>query len=125
MRCAGCDIRWRHGCCRWTRDESAERFPNVITPLAWEMVEDGFHRSLNHSFQLMGYPAFSGKWFAIFDHYIYGNQNAVEIYGRRMPRRTRKGQAVAVKPLKRQQLRSRALPHTRKNAHSDAFNRRF
>lgn len=70
---------------RWTRDESAERFPNVITPLAWEMVEDGFHRSLNHSFQLMGYPAFSGKWFAMFDHYIYGNQNAVEIYGRRMP----------------------------------------
>ncbi|HEX5338016.1 MAG TPA: PEP/pyruvate-binding domain-containing protein, partial [Gallionella sp.] len=70
---------------RWTRDESAERFPNVITPLAWEMVEDGFHRSLNHSFKLMGYPAFSGKWFAMFDHYIYGNQNAVEIYGRRMP----------------------------------------
>jgi len=70
---------------RWTRDESAERFPNVITPLAWEMVEDGFHRSLNHSFRLMGYPPFSGKWFAMFDHYIYGNQNAVEIYGRRMP----------------------------------------
>ncbi|MDD4911024.1 MAG: PEP/pyruvate-binding domain-containing protein [Sideroxydans sp.] len=70
---------------RWTRDESAERFPNVITPLAWEMVEEGFHRSLNHSFKLMGYPAFSGKWFAMFDHYIYGNQNAVEIYGRRMP----------------------------------------
>ena len=70
---------------RWTRDESAERFPNVITPLAWEMVEDGFHRSLNHSFKLMGYPLFSGKWFAMFDHYIYGNQNAVEIYGRRMP----------------------------------------
>lgn len=70
---------------RWTRDESAERFPNVITPLAWEMVEDGFHRSLNHSFKLMGYPPFSGKWFAMFDHYIYGNQNAVEIYGRRMP----------------------------------------
>lgn len=70
---------------RWTRDESAERFPNVITPLAWEMVEDGFHQSLNHSFRLMGYPPFTGKWFAMFDHYIYGNQNAVEIYGRRMP----------------------------------------
>jgi phosphoenolpyruvate synthase/pyruvate phosphate dikinase len=70
---------------RWTRDESAERFPNVITPLAWEMVEEGFHRSLNHSFALMGYPAFSGKWFCMLDHYIYGNQNAVEIYGRREP----------------------------------------
>jgi rifampicin phosphotransferase len=65
---------------RWTRDESAERFPAVITPLAWALVEDGFHRSLNYSFALMGLPPFHGKWFASFGHYIYGNQNAVEIY---------------------------------------------
>lgn len=65
---------------RWTRDESAERFPSVITPLAWALVEEGFHRSLNHSFELMGLPPFKDKWFAMFDHYIYGNQNAVEVY---------------------------------------------
>lgn len=65
---------------RWTRDESAERFPSVITPLAWELVEEGFHRSLNYSFALMGLPPFKDKWFAMFDNYIYGNQNAVEIY---------------------------------------------
>lgn len=70
---------------RWTRDESAERFPNVITPLTWDFVESGFHRSLNHSFGLLGFPHFSGKWFAMFDHYIYGNQNAVELYARRVP----------------------------------------
>ncbi len=70
---------------RWTRDESAERFPNVITPLTWDFVESGFHRSLNHSFGLLGFPHFSGKWFAMFDHYIYGNQNAVELYARRAP----------------------------------------
>ena len=70
---------------RWTRDESAERFPNVLTPLAWDMVEEGFHRSLNHSFRLMGYPPFTGKWFGIHDHYIYGNQNAVDLYGGRAP----------------------------------------
>lgn len=69
----------------WTRDESAERFPNVITPLTWDFVESGFHRSLNHSFELLGFPAFSGKWFATFGHYIYGNQNAVELYARRAP----------------------------------------
>jgi len=69
----------------WTRDESAERFPNVITPLTWDFVESGFHRSLNHSFGLLGFPPFSGKWFAKFDHYIYGNQNAVELYARRAP----------------------------------------
>lgn len=65
---------------RWTRDESAERFPSVITPLAWALVEEGFHRSLNYSFALMGMPPFKDKWFAMFDHYIYGNQNAVEVY---------------------------------------------
>jgi len=69
----------------WTRDESAERFPNVITPLTWDLVESGFHRSLNYSFRLMGYPPFNGKWFALHNHYVYGNQNAVEIYGRRIP----------------------------------------
>lgn len=65
---------------RWTRDESAERFPSVITPLAWALVEEGFHRSLNYSFALMGMPPFKDKWFAMFDHYIYGNQTAVEVY---------------------------------------------
>jgi pyruvate,water dikinase len=70
---------------RWTRDESAERFPNVIAPLTWDFVEEGFHRSLNHSFALMGLPAYEGKWFACFGHYVYGNQNAVELYARRSP----------------------------------------
>lgn len=70
---------------RWTRDESAERFPNVVTPLTWDLVEEGFHRSLNHSFSLMGLPAYDGKWFASFGHYVYGNQNAVELYARRSP----------------------------------------
>ena len=65
---------------RWTREESAERFPSVITPLAWALVESGFHESLRYSFRLMGMPPFHGKWFAMFDHSIYGNQNAVEVY---------------------------------------------
>jgi rifampicin phosphotransferase len=70
---------------RWTRDESAERFPNVVTPLTWDFIENGFHQSLDYSFRLMGFPSFSGKWFAMHSHYIYGNQNAVELYGRRVP----------------------------------------
>ncbi|MDR0674087.1 MAG: hypothetical protein LBF93_10655 [Zoogloeaceae bacterium] len=71
---------------RWTRDESAERFPNVVTPMTWELVEEGFHASLNHSFALMGLPPFGDKWFAMKDYYIYGNQNAVELYGGRLPK---------------------------------------
>ncbi|MBF0309125.1 MAG: phosphoenolpyruvate synthase [Magnetococcales bacterium] len=67
----------------WTRDESAERFPNVITPLTWDLVEEGFHRSLNDSFSRMGFPPFSGKWFALHGCYVYGNQNAVRLYAGR------------------------------------------
>ncbi len=70
---------------RWTRDESAERFPNVITPLTWDFVDSGFHRSLNYSFRLMGFPPFNGKWFGLHGHYVYGNQNVVELYLRRSP----------------------------------------
>ncbi|HVN43045.1 MAG TPA: PEP/pyruvate-binding domain-containing protein [Steroidobacteraceae bacterium] len=74
---------------RWTRDESAERFPNVITPLTWDFVEEGFHKSLSYSLRLMHYPPFSGRWFGLHGHYVYGNQNAVEIYGKRDPLRVR------------------------------------
>ncbi len=70
---------------RWTRDESAERFPNVMTPLSWDLVDEGFHKSLDHSLDLMGLPSFDGQWFASHDHYIYGNQNAVELYLGRAP----------------------------------------
>ena len=70
---------------RWTRDESAERFPTVITPLTWDFVEDGFHQSLQHSLRLMGFPPFSGQWFGLHGHYVYGNQNAVQLYLSRSP----------------------------------------
>lgn len=33
----------------------------------------------------MGYPPFTGKWFGIHGHYIYGNQTAVDLYGGRAP----------------------------------------
>jgi hypothetical protein len=42
--------------------------------------------------------------------------------GTTIPRRTREGQAVAVKPLKRQQPRSRALPCAAMNAHYTSSN---
>jgi pyruvate,water dikinase len=65
---------------RWTRDESAERFPNPITPLTWDFTTDGFHESLAFSLDLLGYPPFAGTWFERFDGYIYGNQTAVQLF---------------------------------------------
>lgn len=65
---------------KWTRQESAERFPNPITPLTWDFVKEGFHASLEYSLQLMGQPAFEGVWFDRFDDYIYGNETAVRLF---------------------------------------------
>ena len=65
---------------RWTRDESAERFPNPITPLTWDFTRDGFHESLAYSLALLGYPPFRGSWFERFDGYVYGNQTAVQLF---------------------------------------------
>jgi phosphohistidine swiveling domain-containing protein len=65
---------------RWTRGESAERFPNVITPLTWDFVSEGFHESLTHSLRLMGMPPFDGHWFELFDGYVYGNETAVRLF---------------------------------------------
>jgi pyruvate,water dikinase len=65
---------------RWTRDESAERFPNAVTPLSWDYAGAAFHTSLAHSLRLMGMPTFAGLWFERFDGYIYGNQTAVRLF---------------------------------------------
>jgi rifampicin phosphotransferase len=65
---------------RWTRGESAERFPNVVTPLTWDFVVEGFHASLEHSLRMMGMPAFEGHWFELFDYYVYGNETAVKLF---------------------------------------------
>ena len=69
----------------WTRDESAERYPSAMTPMSWDLIEEGFHQSLDHSFKMMGFPPLEGKWFALFDNYVYGNQNAVRFYLGRLP----------------------------------------
>lgn len=91
---------------RWTRDESAERFPNAITPLTWDFVAEGFHASLNFSLRLMGYPPFTGQWFALHGHYVYGNQNAVAIYARRDPLGVRSLEELrAAKPRLREAFR--------------------
>ncbi len=65
---------------RWTRDESAERFPNPVTPLAWDFADAGFHAALQASFIRMGLPPMRDRWFAWFDGYVYGNQTAVDLY---------------------------------------------
>jgi pyruvate,water dikinase len=64
---------------RFTRDESAERFPNAMTPLSWDFLGSVFRQSLTHSLQLMGLPPLKEDWFTLIDHYVYGNQNAVEL----------------------------------------------
>ena len=70
---------------RYTRDESAERFPEPLTPLTWSYVEEAFNLSLEHSLDLMGVSLPTRPWFARMGSYIYGNQNAVELLALNRP----------------------------------------
>lgn len=63
----------------YTRAESAERFPEPLTPLTWSYVEEAFNTSLEHSLDIMGISLATRPWFAMIENYIYGNQNAVEL----------------------------------------------
>jgi rifampicin phosphotransferase len=73
----------------YTRDESAERFPNPMTPLTWDFLGAVFRRSLTHSLALMGLPPLKDDWFSLHDYYVYGNQNAVALLGAHRPLRAR------------------------------------
>ncbi|MGE4424479.1 MAG: PEP/pyruvate-binding domain-containing protein [Pseudodesulfovibrio sp.] len=70
---------------RYTRDESAERFPEPLTPLTWSYVEEAFNLSLEHSLELMGVSLPTRPWFVRIGSYIYGNQNAVELLALNRP----------------------------------------
>ena len=74
---------------RYTGDESAERFPNPMTPLTWDFLGAVFRKSLAHSLHLMGLPPLEEDWFKTFHHYVYGNQNAVELLASYRPMRAR------------------------------------
>lgn len=63
----------------YTRAESAERFPEPLTPLTWSYVEEAFNISLDYSLNMMGVSLPTRPWFALIDSYVYGNQNAVEL----------------------------------------------
>jgi rifampicin phosphotransferase len=69
---------------RWTRDDVVERFPNPITPLASDFLEEAFRKSVNITFSLMNFPAFRGVWVSNRDHFLYFNANAMEIYRNRL-----------------------------------------
>ncbi len=74
---------------RWTRDESAERFPIAMTPLCWDFINVAFRRSLPHSFELMGLPPVRGDWFALFGNHVYGNQSLAQLVAAYRPLRAR------------------------------------
>ncbi len=74
---------------RYTRDESAERFPNPMTPLTWDFLGAVFRRSLGYSLALMELPPLKDDWFSLHDFQVYGNQNAVALLGAYRPLRAR------------------------------------
>jgi pyruvate,water dikinase len=67
---------------RWTRDASAERFPEPMTPLSWDIIGEGFHASLAWSLEWMGLPSLGSRWFELREGYVYGNETAIQLFTR-------------------------------------------
>lgn len=67
---------------RWTRDASAERFPEPMTPLSWDIIGEGFHASLAWSLDWMGLPSLGSRWFELREGYVYGNETAIQLFTR-------------------------------------------
>lgn len=70
---------------RFTRDESAERFPEPLTPLTWSYVQAAFNHSLEYSLNLMQISLPTRPWFDLKNGYVYGNQNAVHLLALNKP----------------------------------------
>ncbi len=68
--------------------------------------------------QIMSTPTFLASRYEAYCMSLAAHGGVVPPWnGTTIPRRTRKGQAVVVQPLKRQHPRSRALPCAAMNAH--------
>lgn len=80
----------------FTRDESAERFPDAITPLTWDFVEEGFNSSLEYSLKLMNIDLPTKPWFAMREGFVYGNQTAVELLAMKRPLKIKKLEDVTL-----------------------------
>jgi pyruvate,water dikinase len=80
---------------RWTRDESAERFPGPVTPLTWDLLTLAFRTSAAHSLALMGLPPLKTDFFGLFGHHVYGNRNAFEVLAAHRPLRARTPEELA------------------------------
>ncbi|HTD27962.1 MAG TPA: PEP-utilizing enzyme, partial [Xanthomonadaceae bacterium] len=86
---------------RWTRDESAERFPNAMTRLTWSVIFGGFNRSFRNSMEnILQAPFYRGPWFERIDSYVYGDTTAAALYALHFQRKWLEGlsQGIDVEP---------------------------
>ncbi len=86
---------------RWTRDESAERFPNAMTRLTWSVIFGGFNRSFRNSMEnILQAPFYSGPWFERIEGYVYGDTTAAALYTLHFQRKwlERLSQGIDVEP---------------------------
>jgi len=86
---------------RWTRDESAERFPNAMTRLTWSVIFGGFNRSFRNSMEnILQAPFYRGPWFERIEGYVYGDTTAAALYTLHFQRKwlERLSQGIDVEP---------------------------
>jgi len=64
---------------RWLRAPMAERFPQPLTPLTWDLLADGYERAFERATRDLGLPPIATRWLSCIDGRVRLNQNAIDL----------------------------------------------
>lgn len=64
---------------RWLRAPMAERFPQALSPLTWDLLADGYERAFDHATHALGLPPMALRWLSCVDGWVRINQAAVDL----------------------------------------------
>ncbi len=55
---------------RWERASTDRRFPEQLTPLSWDLLDEAFDSSVRWSLEWMGLPPLAGRWLRYVDGWV-------------------------------------------------------
>lgn len=69
---------------RWLRAPMAERFPEPLSPLTWELLADGYAHAFQAATRQLGLPPIAAPWLSCEDGWVRVNQTLVDLCLARM-----------------------------------------
>lgn len=64
---------------RWLRAPLADRFPEALTPLTWDLLADGYAHAFQAATRQLGLPPIAAPWLSCVDGWVRLNQTLVDL----------------------------------------------